>query len=516
MNEFAALDTENNRKIKWDDLVPLLGRKCATEQIKPLLIKSGILKDGYVKYESFIKWLYASEQPPSPDHEPPQSSQARRGPGLCFEGVAGFSNDADMLKAMVDLDTAYKAAKEEDKKFMVNGAGHNKEEVQGKPDEGTTQDKESGDRRKSAPPAWSIGEYLGPALGAIVSEALVSLLPPCATVDRNQIALVKALGRAGSTKIIKRVLESQHILEKLANQIMKCSEGIAKQEVATSEQLSDKFKEDGAFELAYGTKADFFAGLEPRIGAPKPNILDAMVREHCHGPDAERPWTTGNYGITTTSKKEFLLVAHEVVDKVLTNTDKYPEAWHAVANELSKLGEELGWPTEWPQDTTNADHPRAAERSQDFLDTLMQNNTRLKEAREKEVLLEEALALRLYTGPLFEKYNSVNRGGALDGKSNARMKSRFKELCGAGGSEEPEELNRYATTIFVITSGLIKTSKLSKAETVWRGTSGGVLPEQFWNEDDSGVKGGIEFGFLSTTTNREVAFGYASNAGAVL
>ena len=41
-----------------------------------------------------------------------------------------------------------------------------------------------------------------------------------------------------------------------------------------------------------------------------------------------------------------------------------------------------------------------------------------------------------------------------------------------------------------------------------------MLPERFWNEDGSGVIGGTEFGFLGTTSNREVAFGYASRAGA--
>ena len=40
---------------------------------------------------------------------------------------------------------------------------------------------------------------------------------------------------------------------------------------------------------------------------------------------------------------------------------------------------------------------------------------------EKTLLIEEALGLRLYTGPLFEKYNAVNRGGSLTGETSSFM-----------------------------------------------------------------------------------------------
>ena len=48
---------------------------------------------------------------------------------------------------------------------------------------------------------------------------------------------------------------------------------------------------------------------------------------------------------------------------------------------------------------------------------------------------------------------------------------------------------------------------------VYRGISGGMLPEQFWTADDAGVRGGCEFGFLSTTTDVEVATEYAASGG---
>ena len=46
-----------------------------------------------------------------------------------------------------------------------------------------------------------------------------------------------------------------------------------------------------------------------------------------------------------------------------------------------------------------------------------------------------------------------------------------------------------------------------------RGVSGRVLPKQFWEENEYGVKGGIEGAFMSTTLSRDVAMAYASSSG---
>ena len=54
--------------------------------------------------------------------------------------------------------------------------------------------------------------------------------------------------------------------------------------------------------------------------------------------------------------------------------------------------------------------------------------------------------------------------------------------------------------------------KLTYAEKVYRGISGGVLPDEFWEANEVGVCGGIEYAFMSTTLAREVAFSYAKSA----
>ena len=49
-----------------------------------------------------------------------------------------------------------------------------------------------------------------------------------------------------------------------------------------------------------------------------------------------------------------------------------------------------------------------------------------------------------------------------------------------------------------------------KAFRVYRGTKGGILPPQFWKPNEMNVRGGIELGFMSTTTQRDVAIKFAS------
>ena len=43
---------------------------------------------------------------------------------------------------------------------------------------------------------------------------------------------------------------------------------------------------------------------------------------------------------------------------------------------------------------------------------------------------------------------------------------------------------------------------------MYRGVSGGYLPERVLSKNEHGVRGGIERGFMSTSTSREVALGY--------
>ena len=60
----------------------------------------------------------------------------------------------------------------------------------------------------------------------------------------------------------------------------------------------------------------------------------------------------------------------------------------------------------------------------------------LRELHEPALKEEELIGVRLYTGPMFEKYNAVLRGGALNAKQAFRMKEQFKKRC--KGSQGPD------------------------------------------------------------------------------
>ena len=56
-------------------------------------------------------------------------------------------------------------------------------------------------------------------------------------------------------------------------------------------------------------------------------------------------------------------------------------------------------------------------------------------------------------------------------------------------------------------------SKVQNNEKVYRAVVGGLLPEGFLVENDHGVRGGVDFASMSTTTDREVANTYAEGSG---
>ena len=67
----------------------------------------------------------------------------------------------------------------------------------------------------------------------------------------------------------------------------------------------------------------------------------------------------------------------------------------------------------------------------------------------------------------------------------------------------------YTTTIHTINSVVIKLSKLTIATPVYRGVAGMRLPRSMHERDRFGIAGGCDFGFVSTTRNRETAEQYA-------
>ena len=118
--------------------------------------------------------------------------------------------------------------------------------------------------------------------------------------------------------------------------------------------------------------------------------------------------------------------------------------------------------------------------------------TQIEMVQKAGLRLEEAVVAYQYTGPLFQKWNSLLRKIPFP-------KNGFKD-------------NRYATTIHTLVSAVVKTSKKTKipaSRKVYRGLSGMLLDERWLVGDERSVKGGVEYGFLSTTQNKRVAMEYS-------
>jgi len=119
------------------------------------------------------------------------------------------------------------------------------------------------------------------------------------------------------------------------------------------------------------------------------------------------------------------------------------------------------------------------------------------------MVADELAAARLYSGPMYQKYNLVLRSFS----GVAFLREQFERDCKG---------NLYATTIHGINSCVIKLSKLQIACYVYRGSIKAVLPPQFWESDEYGLSGGVEFGFTSTTVHRAQAMHYAQGQASLI
>jgi hypothetical protein len=105
--------------------------------------------------------------------------------------------------------------------------------------------------------------------------------------------------------------------------------------------------------------------------------------------------------------------------------------------------------------------------------------------------------------------------------TNVRTVSRRwkKALSNTNGQVETGS-NMYSASIHCICSGLRKLCRTQEVEAgliLFRGFGNMALPEQFFDTDAQGCRGGVECGLMNTSTDREVAIGYSGvDTGKVL
>jgi hypothetical protein len=342
-------------------------------------------------------------------------------------------------------------------------------------------------------------------------------------------------------------------IDVLIGRLSSALENLASGAAPTAEQLQAKFMQDGAGLLAYGDLNTFFGGLEAVVGAPLPRVRETMATEHTQQPDSRLEFTTKNYVVTTTSETEWKFVAEP--------SSRPHDAWPVEAklvlarkpggSKSARLGERIAIVANEHQKRRRRAPMPIAELERH----VEEQSARLLEQREPALTLEEAFGARLYTGPLYVKYNAVLRGlsaarldspvlylrcemvrlccSAEDAAAHAEAaeEAKAKRLAEESSFDEREptaadeaalreytrdafeavvqRINKYTTTLHAINSAIIKLSKLTKASTVYRGVHDMVLPDQFWTPNKYGVRGGIDSAFMSTTLKREEANKYA-------
>jgi Leucine-rich repeat (LRR) protein len=304
-------------------------------------------------------------------------------------------------------------------------------------------------------------------------------------------------------------LENGGVVAKLVEAIWPALQ-VLKDGPATAAELAAKWKAERAGGLLFGGLPQFFQGLEPRIGSPDPKVFKEMMADHCSRPDSQTEFTTGNYSVVTTSEVEWKFVVEPG-----TKDDPAPIQW-PIESRLSNNESMRG-------------HMRKLMPRAMLEKRMQQQNERIRAVGGDELQDFEVIGGRLYTGPLFVKYNGVLRG--LDSPvtflkndmvSLVTPKEMYEKYIGTAQKWEEangaltydkvrKELNMYTTTIHVINSCIVKMGKLTVAKPVFRGMAGRLFPDTFWYPNEQGVKGGVELAFMSTTPDVNVAYQYSQD-----
>mmetsp|Transcript_24188 Transcript_24188/g.70892 ORF Transcript_24188/g.70892 Transcript_24188/m.70892 type:complete len:652 (-) Transcript_24188:3-1958(-) len=327
--------------------------------------------------------------------------------------------------------------------------------------------------------AWSRSLDLTTPLARALCAPIQKDMPdlPASQQGGAQLAFLRSIGdqcvkKACGPGTIARLL-GPHALQAVAKTFCHEAEKLV-DSAATVDELSKKFVQQG--ELYFGSRDDYNGGLEATIGIPHPKILEAMEREHVASVESETEFETGNYSIKTSSRIEW---------------------WYVVdpTNGLEKVPGLEDWPTEPELSICKRRRPVPLHT---FNTAVAEVTAQLRKQAMPAMIKEELIGARLYTGPMFQKYNCVMRGVG-DGRPDWAQQL-FQELC---------QGNTYTTTIWVINSVIVKLGKLTVPEKVYRGVSGRGLPKSMQEKGSGSGVGGVDVAFLSTTVDREVAFCYA-------
>ena len=355
------------------------------------------------------------------------------------------------------------------------------------------------------PPGWSLEMWLSAVpFNRLIAEAILKRMRAAVEGMKAtegaayELAFVTRLGKLGAdvgTETILALLKETPVLTQISEAICEHARALgeelnsndvdeareAKTSLADSpplsaEQMNEQFKSGGAFTLSYCVDAAvYWEGLGSLVGKPtsplEQSVHTSMFVEHAEAVDSDAVFEVGNYGTLTTSKAEWFFASE-------------PESAEALASCGLK---------EWPGLSTRSALPPSH-----FKPHWTNVDMRLGVVGEQPLSLPEFLSLRLYTGPMYIKYNGVLRSHS----GVPFLKTQAERLCLGNG---------YTNTLHVLSASILKLGKIVKVATVYR-APGGALPTSFWAKQPEGVQGGLELAFMSTTTAKEEAMAYARRA----
>jgi hypothetical protein len=310
------------------------------------------------------------------------------------------------------------------------------------------------------------GERVKWARGLGLERVVARILPRGEITDG--LSGLRALTDAKLPVLAKRIADEfalvlPGLLERKIRELQQSAAG----DSSALRHVNNKFSLDGAFVGRFATLDDFHRGPEELIGVPNPRIEEGIEVEHCRRDNKEVQFTTSNYNIMTWPSLEYEFVMAPKGGTAYPHTPSDSRLW--AEGKYSETNKQ-GWKGEHGRDPIALDAFLPDRPDSDTLlaalPAIMQKFVRTaREMIKKANLLRvEVASLRLYTGPLFVLYNAVLRGfPAVD----------VAALLG----------NRYETTIFTITSGITKVSKISVVppnRLLFRGCGGMILPRQFW------------------------------------
>lgn len=179
---------------------------------------------------------------------------------------------------------------------------------------------------------------------------------------------------------LRTLLATPRVTDALVSVVWDSIETLQTAGAATTDEIQSKFA--GSTEMSMSGLSTFYGGLSGVVGGPRPKVRAAMAADHTQGQDADDEFVTGNYGVATTSRVEWLYVTDE--------SDTASPVPHGYAS----------WPAESHAKLPNLSHHRRRRPLSELTSAAETQNAQLCAHDHPPLIVEELIGANLYTGPV--------------------------------------------------------------------------------------------------------------------